>query len=283
MAGVARECGEVWSCSVVGRLWSCRILGIRGGGMTIVVTGAASGIGRAVANRLAADGLSLVLVDVDGPGLASLAAALRVPVVTVIGSVADPDTGVRAAEAAGTFGGATGLSHNAGIQRYGSALTTSTELWAEVMAVNLTGAFVMAQALLPQLIATKGALAFMASVQGLATQQNVAAYATAKHGLIGLAKSIAVDFAHLGVRSNAVAPGSVDTPLQQRAMAEAPDPAAVLAEVNAMHPLGRQARSEEVAELVAFLLSDKASFITGEVVRIDGGLMARLGGSPQKP
>jgi NAD(P)-dependent dehydrogenase (short-subunit alcohol dehydrogenase family) len=129
-----------------------------------------------------------------------------------------------AAAAAQELGGAHGLSHNAGIQRYGSALDTSQQCWDEVMATNLGAAFLLAQALLPQLIAKRGALVFMASVQGLASQRNVAAYTASKHGLIGLSKSIAVDFASQGVRSNAIAPGSIDTPMLRDAIASAPSP-----------------------------------------------------------
>jgi NAD(P)-dependent dehydrogenase (short-subunit alcohol dehydrogenase family) len=248
----------------------------------IVVTGAAKGIGRAVAGVLAAEGKDLVLVDLDRPGLEKVAAGLTCRLRLVVGSVADTATATAAAEAARSLGGCIGLAHNAGIQRYGTALTTDRATWDEVIAVNLTSAWLMSQALLPQIVAAKGALVFMASVQSFATQAGVAAYTAAKHGLIGLTRSIAVDFAEAGVRSNAVAPGSVDTPMLRDAVKLAPDPEAVLAAINAMHPLGRPARAEEVAQVVAFLLSDKASFITGETVRVDGGLMARLGGSPKK-
>ena len=148
------------------------------------------------------------------------------------------------------------------------------------MATNLDAAFLLAQALLPQLIAKRGALVFMASVQGLATQRNVAAYTASKHGLIGLSKSIAVDFASQGVRSNAIAPGSIDTPMLRDAIASSPSPAALRTEIDSMHPLGRAGHASEVAELVAFLLSERAAFITGEVIRIDGGLLALIGGSP---
>ncbi|WP_059285065.1 SDR family oxidoreductase [Aquitalea magnusonii] len=252
--------------------------------MSVVVTGAAHGIGQAVAMRLAAEGRPLVLVDSDATGLAGTAKALPadVPHRLVTGSVAERATADAAAAAAHDLGGASGLSHNAGIQRYGSALDTTQDCWDEVIATNLSAAFLLSQALLPQLIVQRGAMVFMASVQGLASQRHVAAYTASKHGLIGLSKSIAVDFASQGVRANAVAPGAIDTPMLRDAIASAPSPAALRREIDAMHPLGRAGHASEVAELVAFLLSDRATFITGEVIRIDGGLLALIGGSPSQ-
>jgi NAD(P)-dependent dehydrogenase (short-subunit alcohol dehydrogenase family) len=254
-------------------------------GRAALVTGAAMGIGAAVAELLAERGAAVAVVDRDGASLEEVARRLRgagAEVETVIGDVRHPDVLEEAvARAVQRFGRLDVLSNNAGVQRYGTLETTTDELWDEVYEINLKSIFRLSRLAIPHLRETRGNIVNMASVQGLASQANVVAYASAKHALIGLTRAAAVDHAAEGVRVNAVAPGSVDTPLMRWALSLASDPAALEAEVTNMHPLRRMAQPREVAEVVAFLASDHGSFVTGAVYVVDGGLTVPLGGAPK--
>ncbi|MBN9309275.1 SDR family oxidoreductase [Devosia sp.] len=255
----------------------------KGASNTVLVTGAAMGIGRGVAEVLSEQGRNLVLFDLNADALNGTAKelggrhALKVGSVT---SLADCEEAVHLAVA--RFGGLGGVSHNAGIQTYGDAVSTTPELWARTLDTNLTGGFYVAKAAMPELRRNRGAIVLTASVQGMAAQKGALAYVVAKHGLIGLVTGMAMDEAENGVRVLGVAPGSVETPMLRWAINQDPNPQALDEEIDAMHPIGRRGQPREIGEVIAFLLSDKASFMTGETVRVDGGMLARIPGAPKK-
>ena len=244
-----------------------------------VVTGGAKGIGAATATLLAREGARVALLDTDADAGAEVASDLG-DARFIACDVADAEAVASAFdEIRATFGGVDLLVNNAGIQRYGTVTKTSEDLWDEVMNVNLKSAFLCAQAALPSMVERgRGVVVNVASVQSFISQANAAAYTTSKTALLGLTRSIAVDYAP-DVRCVAVCPGTVDTPMLRWAVQQSPDPDEVMQEVHAMHPLQRIATPEEVAELIGFLCSEAAGFITGQAYRIDGGLGLSIGGS----
>jgi NAD(P)-dependent dehydrogenase (short-subunit alcohol dehydrogenase family) len=255
-------------------------------GRAAFVSGGSSGIGRAVALLLASEGAS---VAVSGPGqdeaqaVADSLTAAGAKAIAVAADVRDaPAVAAAVDEAARTFGGLDILVTSAGVQRYGTVADTDEKTWDEVFAVNVKGVYLTARAALPYLRRSgAGAIVVVSSVQAHATQSGVAAYTASKGALNALTRSMAIDEASYGVRVNAVCPGSVDTPMLRWSAALFSDgsPGAVQETVNEWgrsHPLGRVARPEEVAQVVSFLASTRASFVTGEDVRVDGGLLASL-------
>jgi NAD(P)-dependent dehydrogenase (short-subunit alcohol dehydrogenase family) len=250
---------------------------------SFLVTGGASGIGAAVVGLMVARGHLVTVMDSDADGLARLLRDIgeQSNILAVTGSVTRPEDCEAAVVAAiSAFGRLDGLSHNAGIQRYGTVASTTPEQWDAVIDVNLKGAYLVARAAIAPLADSRGSIVFMGSAQSLSAQAGAMAYVVSKHGLLGLTTAMAVDHAAQGIRVNLVAPGSVDTPMLRHTISMDDDPAALEQTLAAMHPLGRIAQPREIAELVLFLLSERASFITGEIIRADGGLLSVIGGAP---
>lgn len=251
-----------------------------------VVTGAGLGIGRASAVKLAEEGASVAVVDIDRAAGEETVAKITDAGGTAIFIAADvsksADVDRIARDSVAAFGGIDILHNNAGIQRYGTVVSTTEEGWDEVLNVNLKSYYLVSHAVVPEIQQRGGgAVVNTASVQSLASQASVAAYTASKHGVLGLTRSMAVDLAP-SIRANCVLPGSVDTPMLRHAIAGAADPDGTWRAVERMHVLGRVAQPEEVANVVAFLASPCASFVTGAAVLVDGGLLTRIGGSPEE-
>jgi NAD(P)-dependent dehydrogenase (short-subunit alcohol dehydrogenase family) len=216
--------------------------------------------------------------------VAELAANDPARIAFELGSVSDAERCEAAvARAVAAFGGLDLVVNNAGIQTFGGPEDTTERVWDDTMDINLKGQWLMSKAAIPAMRKRGGgAIVNISSVQGLASQRNVMAYSTSKHGLIGLTRAMAVDLAPVGIRVNCVCPGTIDTPLVRNVISLDADPAGLEATLRAMHPLGRIGEPREVAELVSFLASDRASFMTGAIVTVDGGLMSPLPGSPNQ-
>jgi len=242
-------------------------------GQTAIVTGAGSGLGHATAARLATEGAAVACMDVIADAVEATAASIRETGGNARAyhvDVADPAS-VRGAvsAAAQDLGRPSVLVNCAGIGKFAHAHEMPFDDWSRIIAVNLTGSFLMAQAVLPHMLKGGGAIVNIASNAGLMGQPYSAAYCASKGGVIQLTRALADEYLNRGIRVNAVAPGGIATPLQHAfKLPEGADPKAIR---KLMTPLGN-AQPDEVATLVAYVASDEARYMTGSIISIDGGL-----------
>ncbi|WP_331377007.1 SDR family NAD(P)-dependent oxidoreductase [Sinorhizobium chiapasense] len=246
-------------------------------GKVVAVTGGAKGIGRSCVELFAARGGQVVFSDIDEASGEALAASLGESVAFIRGDVRKlEDMQAMAALAEARFGGLDIVVNNAAVALNGVIDEIDEERWTTVIDTNLTGCWRTLKACVPLLRKRGGgAVVNLSSVQGLIGFQGWPAYAATKGAIIALTRQCAIDLAKVGIRVNAVAPGTIMTPMNEKIFDEVEDAQALIDTWNRAHPIGRFGQPEEVAELVAFLASDKASFITGEIVRCDGGLAIR--------
>ena len=243
-----------------------------------LVTGAARGIGLAVAKRFLAEGWRVALLDIQEELLRAAIAALASPdhTISLHCDVTDAKGVARAVvEIERQFGRLDALVNNAGIAVFAPLLKTSDEDWSRVLEVNLTGPFLCTKAAVPLLRDRGGAIVNITSISAVRASTLRSAYGTSKAGLAHLTKQLAVELASLGIRVNGVAPGPVDT-----AMAKAVHTPEIRADYHDAIPLNRYGLEEELAEAVFFLCSDRASYVTGQILAVDGGFDAAGIGLP---
>jgi len=249
----------------------------------VVVTGGASGIGLACCREFAQRRAIVVVVDLNEKAGRAAVKELR-----QLGGRAeffsfDVSKNVQVAggvaKIAKKLGGIDILINNAGIQRYGTATTASEEDWDLVLNVNLKSAFLMSKYVIPEMIKRGGgAIVNMGSVQSGAAQTNSVHYVVSKHGILGLTRSLALDYAKQNIRANCVMPGAVDTPMIRWSASLTPDPESTMAALDRIHMRGKMGKPEEVARVMVFLASDLASFITAAAISVDGGITMAVGG-----
>jgi NAD(P)-dependent dehydrogenase (short-subunit alcohol dehydrogenase family) len=242
----------------------------------IIVTGGAKGIGEACGDLMYQEGGKVSVFDIDTDVRNKYGSSLAFYKTDV-----SKETQVAAAidQAIKRFGDVDVLINNAGIVKYATVTEATEEEWDLTMNVNLKSSFLCAKHCIPSMLKKgKGVIVNVASVQAFVSQQKVAAYTTSKTALLGLTRSIAVDYSP-HIRCVAVCPGTVDTPMLHEAIKASPNPSEVYQECVDMHPLKKLASARDVAEFISFLASDKASFITGQAYRIDGGLGISVAGS----
>lgn len=244
-----------------------------------VVTGAASGNGKAIAERLSTDGYEVLIVDLDAKrGIAAAESLTKTGgrAKFVACDVADESAVEKMSQAVAGSGGVDVLVNNAGIGLWGTAESMGTAEWDKVMAVNVRSIFLVSKHILPLMRGRmEASVVNIGSGAGVIGVPNSVAYCASKGAVIAATRAMALDLAKDGIRVNCVCPGVVDTPFNDQVLATVEDPEATRAAQAAAHPLGRLGTPKDVAGAVAYLVSPEAAFVTGAVLMVDGGLTAQ--------
>ena len=249
-------------------------------GKSAIITGAAGGIGRASAIAFSREGAGVVVADLDLEGCEQTVAMIKaeggnaVAIKTDVSNSSDVQAMVK--KAVDEFGSLSYAHNNAGIEgAVGMTADYDENEWDRVLRINLKSVFLCIKyEILEMLKAGGGAIVNTSSIAGLVGYMTMPAYAASKHGIVGLTKTAALEYAGRGIRINAICPGGIQTPMVDR-MSATQDKEEFEAMIKAMHPIGRIGQPEEIADVAVFLCSDKASFVTGHALAADGGFVAK--------
>jgi NAD(P)-dependent dehydrogenase (short-subunit alcohol dehydrogenase family) len=240
-------------------------------GKVAIVTGAASGIGRATVTRLSEEGALVVAADVNEEALGAVAEEAPGDVRPVATDVSDPSQVAALVAVAAEAGHLDVVCNVAGILRFNNLADTTLDEWNRVLAVNLTGTFLVCQTAMPHLLATGGNIVNVASTAALSGHPWTAAYSASKGGILAFSKGLAVEFGRQGVRTNIVAPGSIETPIQESFFFPEGSDHSLIHRIMA---LDKPRGPEHVASVIAFAASDDAAHMCGSVLRCDGGTLS---------
>jgi NAD(P)-dependent dehydrogenase (short-subunit alcohol dehydrogenase family) len=248
-------------------------------GKTIIVTGGAGGLGRAVSYALAKEGAAVGIIDIDGAAAENAARSFAADGLRSIGLQADVSDWGPVSDAVRQVGEALGdidgLVNNAGIAELGSVHDADEVCWRQIIDVNVYGVVLASKAVLPGMLERRrGAILNIASVAGLVGIQNMAAYCASKGAVLSLTRQMAVDYAPSGIRVNAISPGTIGSTEMGQSLLGSDASAEARARRLARYPMGRYAMTDEIVHAALFMLSDEASFATGSNLILDGGLTA---------